>query len=635
MGGIQIQMLTKNLQKKGEFGLLETLGNRVKIRVGLNDGNAMYGNKISDATGVVISNFKIISVPSAGLSQRDFFYGDPKNFGYPFYSKDEKKDEENEGAPWVRPHWKDPFPSSIDVPDTVPPVVKKVTITQDGKERYWGEWIETKEAIGPNNVQVVVSRTWKEISEKKPCNGKSPIKIKVEFSEDMFKDGKAPDLMKVTFGKDVPYTAYKFTGNWTNNYTWEGSCNPPKDSDGENTIRIETQDKDGNLLDGKPGSVVGIIGGKRKNYEDENGVDNNKGGADINHRFSIKTTPPKIKYLKISQGIRREENNLITIYGDLKYHKDYTTGETLVNKPIVVGSLTGCFVVIVFDSGIDKEKPLDVSFTSEPHNLSFYSWLGTYTDELGTYTGDIWFGEIYLPPSQSYQGTHTLSIKGATDLAGNVFDANPETEEIEPDISNKFYILIPDIAYTLREEEAGSITSSVYALNIESGDSVKITGGAYPQFFPDGDHLAIIGGTTETTNIDIYKIKIDGTILKNLTNDVRAKWEYKINEDGSKIVVEMGDKDKYIEMWVLDVEGGTKTLLTSGRPFDIWKDKVLYTDGALWIMDITGENEKMLVPEWDKTDPLHPLRTWPYTAMFAPSGVIFYSRSVWDDPVKI
>jgi len=95
---------------------------------------------------------------------------------------------------------------------------------------------------------------------------------------------KNPETMTVTFGRNTPYTAYEFTGAWIQNTfpsIWEGSYTfpssfSPEDYDGINTIRIETEDKDSNLLDGNPGSVVGIISGERKNYEDENGIDNNK-----------------------------------------------------------------------------------------------------------------------------------------------------------------------------------------------------------------------------------------------------------------------------------------------------------------------------------------------------------------------
>ncbi|MEW6680647.1 MAG: NPP1 family protein, partial [bacterium] len=132
--------------KNGKFGLLETLDKRAKFYVG-NDGNAMYGtrwnlNKIErkrnitipgvikgrdniESIDVSITDFgKIISVPTGGLSPDEFYIGDSENVWWSPYSGIDTDPETLMEAPWARNHWNHPFPSTIDVPDTVPPIVK-------------------------------------------------------------------------------------------------------------------------------------------------------------------------------------------------------------------------------------------------------------------------------------------------------------------------------------------------------------------------------------------------------------------------------------------------------------------------------------------------------------------------------
>ncbi|MEW6481803.1 MAG: DUF5050 domain-containing protein, partial [bacterium] len=652
---------------------METLDKRAKFYVG-NDGNAMYGkrnnlNKIDwrrntgipgvpgrnniDSIDVSITDFeKIIPVSQGGLSPNEFYKGDEVNEGWWGLGASTTTDTADlMSAPWVRNHWNHPFPSTIDVPDTVPPIVKKVTITQDGRTRYWGGWDEKKEKIGPNGVEVVVSRTWQEISEKKPCNGESQIKIRIEFSEKMWIEvDKKPDI-KVTFGKDAPYTAYQFNGDWKDHQTWEGSCNPPKEeSDGENTIRIETQDKDKNLLDGNPKTVVAIIGGERKYYEDENGTDNNKGGADQNHSFLLDPSPPKITKVEILQGEKNSQGNIINL--KTRYSKDYISGN-ITSNPLVIGTLTSLFFKITFDEPLDTEKPLNVFFTSSSHPISFLSWSNTNT---------AWWGEFVIPTNQEYQGTHTLSISDATDLAGNTFDSDPDTEQPDPDTTNQFYIMIPDLAYiSLVPDHQGDIC----LLNIEKKESINITNDTelqiYIGFFPKGNDISFHRALGDF--FDIFKIKLDGTNITNLTNspffeDEAGELFSPEEWDGNRNVTPdektmffcsstkpVPHLDPGVDIWSLDLKGGTKTNLTntpSSIEFfhDISPDgkRVIYYQQdyegsdinkflkeSIWIMDIEGGNKKKLI-EGNITKDIYP--AYFRTIRFSPTGEIFFTAII-------
>jgi len=432
----------------GLFGLLEKhSGDRARFYVG-NDGNGRYGttqnlksieswrcvdnpfpwfppivgrNSIENTLAPVI-NFHTIPMPTTGLSPNVFFMGDGENvISTGIDAIDTRVDflfSQNDGwdplsAPWNNNDWNHPFPNDIDVPDVIPPIVKKVTITQDGKGKYWGEWIEKIKTVGPNNVEVVVSRTWLETPKRKPCNVNAPIEIKIEFSEDMFNDGVAPEMIEVTFGEDAPYANYKFDGGWTDNYTWKGSSDPLNNADGEYTISIYTHDKganpdgfnkkkDGNLLDGNPETVVGIINKARGNYDDENKVDNNKGGADQNHKFLIDTTPPTAETV---------------ILGDQEYQaRDKKTDDEI---EVDIGKIE-----IIFSEEMDPGSlpwakwPIDIS----PYVRGIYDWSSDRKTLTFTPFG-IPFG--LLEESTSY----TITIPGAlTDLVGSFLDGNYDGE---------------------------------------------------------------------------------------------------------------------------------------------------------------------------------------------------------------
>ncbi|MEW6104550.1 MAG: hypothetical protein AB1630_12175, partial [bacterium] len=171
----------------GSFGLLEREDKRAIFYVG-NDGNAMYGtrwglNRIEpwrrfafigrnsiDFLGDSIRDFGNIAVHSDGLAEKKFYGGDPANLEgiprwlrellrwlYPGLASENEHDPRSLMlAPWARgeKHWNNPFPE-IDVPDTIPPVVRKLTIRQNKKVKYQAEWIEEREEIGPNKVEVV------------------------------------------------------------------------------------------------------------------------------------------------------------------------------------------------------------------------------------------------------------------------------------------------------------------------------------------------------------------------------------------------------------------------------------------------------------------------------------------------
>ncbi|MEW6104228.1 MAG: amidase domain-containing protein, partial [bacterium] len=468
------------------------------------------------------------------------------------------------------------FPISLTIlhiPDS--PIVKRITLTQEGKTIY-------KAHQDPNaKAQPIV-----DIS--KPAK---PGEVKVEIIFDTTME--TENLPVVTFGKASPYNAHTVEPDkglfdlfspWkkTNydNDTWKGKFTIPKDKpeeyDGTNTISIFARGEDKSKLD-----------------KDEDLLVYNA-GTDILHQFTLDTTPSKPKKTKVLKGKKDISGNIVD--ATTVYSKDYETNQ-ITSKPMVdEGSY---FVEITFDESLDTEIPLNVSFTGSNHPVSFLSWSNTNTT---------WYGEFVIPRNSEYQGTHTLSISDATDLAGNTFDSDPTTEQIDPDTSNQFYVFLTDALYVLLDTSATIFNPhSFNLLNIEKRESINISGKttsiAGPKFFPDGEYFAYITNISTTCNFEIIKTTLDMTDEKNLTNSLMNEYYYVISNDGKKIFFDRRDtfdpySSRYCNIFVLDLEKGTETNLTNTP------DKIQI------VSDISPDDKKLLYKSWITSDLPKPEGIW-------------------------
>ncbi|MEW6104204.1 MAG: hypothetical protein AB1630_10425, partial [bacterium] len=343
--------------------------------------------------------------------------------------------------------------------DNFAPYVKKVKITQAGKTVY--------------DPEKGINKALKD----------GEVIFNIQFSEEMDITKQA----KASFAKTSPYEQHNLIKiGWKkttyDNDTYQAKFTIPKgkaeDYDGTNTLKVKAYDLAGNELNKK----IPISPPKKNKATSMPGTRDDEGnwvgyepGEDTNNKFQIDLTPPKIKKAEILKGEKDIVGNIT--YTTLVYSKDYETNQITSEPMVGEGSL---FVKITFDEEMDRGIPLNVSFTGSNHPVSFLSWSNTNTT---------WYGEFVIPRNSEYQGTHTLSISDATDLAGNTFDSDPTTEQPDPDTSNQFYVFLPDIAYTqwVPVPDSTHKQGSTHLLNIESKESIMLTGGWAPQFFPDGE----------------------------------------------------------------------------------------------------------------------------------------------------
>ncbi|MEW6104578.1 MAG: hypothetical protein AB1630_12325, partial [bacterium] len=259
--------------------------------------------------------------------------------------------------------------------------------------------------------------------QKKPAKA-GRLRVKIRFSEGMHPAG-AKVWLKPPGSIDCVEVTHEFwLKSLYDNDTWDGYIDIPSNQgdkwDGLITVIVKaydnfTEDDSSQSPDGElDTNGDGIYDGRdlRRGTKDNDDVIY---GIETCHQFQIDTTPPKIKKSQILKGDKNNQGNIINYL--VVYSKDYETNETIADPFIGEGNL---FVELTFDEEMDTGIPLNVSFTGSNHPVSFLSWSNTNTT---------WYGEFVIPRNSEYQGTHTLSISDATDLAGNTFDSDPTTEQ--------------------------------------------------------------------------------------------------------------------------------------------------------------------------------------------------------------
>lgn len=83
-----------------------------------------------------------------------------------------------------------------------------------------------------------------------------------------------------------------------------------------------------------------------------------------------------------------------------------------------------------------------------------------------------------------------------------------------------------------------------------------------PEWSPKGDKIAFVSGGSNGAGLDIWTVNIDGSNLKQLTNDGKS-WEPDWSSDGTQIVYSKreGDEDFLHVIYIMDAEGSNKKVV--------------------------------------------------------------------------
>ncbi len=158
--------------------------------------------------------------------------------------------------------------------------------------------------------------------------------------------------------------------------------------------------------------------------------------------------------------------------------------------------------------------------------------------------------------------------------------------------------------------------NEIYVMNADGSNQTRLTDNL--DYFwtkpfnwsPDGTMIAFQSDTNTNTGIfdygQIYVITIDGSILRNLTNnsthnDILGPW----SPDGTKIAFSSARDDEFNifqEIYVMNSDGTNQTRLTDNLESNtspLWSPdgtKILYYgSNGLYVMNADGSNQTQLV----------------------------------------
>lgn len=125
---------------------------------------------------------------------------------------------------------------------------------------------------------------------------------------------------------------------------------------------------------------------------------------------------------------------------------------------------------------------------------------------------------------------------------------------------------------------------------------------------PDGQQLYFISNR-HGSNYEIYRMNIDGTNLKRLTNTSVDNYYPSINPAGDKVVFQRGSYGSSAEVWIMDTSGANEIQLTNNSGHDGYAsfspdgNTIIFEawDGSsypeVFTMDLNGSNRTQITNE--------------------------------------
>jgi Tol biopolymer transport system component len=147
--------------------------------------------------------------------------------------------------------------------------------------------------------------------------------------------------------------------------------------------------------------------------------------------------------------------------------------------------------------------------------------------------------------------------------------------------------------------------SPIALLDLENGNIKDFSNNGIGSlsWSPDGLWLAFDGGIPLSQQLDLYKMRDDGTKLTRLTNSPQGKFDVAWSPDGSSIIFAYSNKGNPTDLAIIREDGSSSRLLTSTKGSErhpAWSPdgkQIAYTFSEryrdpeeLWIMDAYGIN---------------------------------------------
>lgn len=109
-------------------------------------------------------------------------------------------------------------------------------------------------------------------------------------------------------------------------------------------------------------------------------------------------------------------------------------------------------------------------------------------------------------------------------------------------------------------------SSYIYVMNTDGSDKLRLrltyTGlSSSPKFSPDGSKIIYESYDPNQKSREIYSMSIDGSNVRNLTDNQKKNFYPAYSPDGTKIVF-VTERDKFLEIFIMKADGNNCTKLT-------------------------------------------------------------------------
>ena len=183
-------------------------------------------------------------------------------------------------------------------------------------------------------------------------------------------------------------------------------------------------------------------------------------------------------------------------------------------------------------------------------------------------------------PCWSPDGTRIAFTSRRDTQSGEIYEMDAEGGDLRRLTENARYEEVPSWSPDGKSIVFGALappaegedaTLQVFKIDVTSGQETQLSflpgHNSAPRWAPDGLSIVFYGQVGEGfVGADIMQMAVDGSALRNLTNDAEPDWQPDVSPDGKRIVFARGPGDP-LDLWTMRADGSERVplLISPGR----------------------------------------------------------------------